>query len=68
MRAKHGAPKANVATAHKLARLIYFMLKNQAEYHDPGFAEFEKQHRERAIHNLKRKAAKLGLNVVPGTV
>ena len=52
----------------KLARLIYFMLKNQAEYQDPGFAEFEKQHRERAIHNLKRKAAKLGLKVVPGTV
>lgn len=27
MRAKHGGLKANVAAAHKLARIVYFMLK-----------------------------------------
>lgn len=64
MRARHGAPKANVATAHKLARIIYFMLREQREYNDPGLEYYEQQYRERAIRNLQRKAAKLGMKVV----
>ena len=64
MRAKHGAPKAITATAHKVARLIYFMLKKQVAYNDPGAEYYEKQYRERTIINLKRKAKKLGLEVI----
>ena len=36
MKARLGAPKAITATAHKLARLIYSMLKNGTEYTDLG--------------------------------
>ncbi len=35
IRSRLGAPKAITATAHKLARIIYSMLKIQTEYIDP---------------------------------
>jgi transposase len=65
MRAKHGPAKANVATAHKLARIVYHMLKYRKAYVDPGEAHYEQQHRERTIRNLERRAAKLGLQLLP---
>jgi transposase len=65
MRAKHGPAKANVATAHKLARIIYYMLKNRQAYVDPGESRYEEQYRERAIRKLKRKAESLGLELMP---
>jgi transposase len=65
MRAKHGPAKATTATAHKLARIVYAMLKNRTAYTDPGVTYYEQQHRDRAIRNLKRKAAALGLDLVP---
>jgi transposase len=67
MRAKLGPPGAITATAHKLARIIYTMLKNQTEYRDPGQGYYEQQYRERTIRNLNRKAKKLGLKLVPVT-
>jgi transposase len=65
LRAKHGAPKAITATAHKLVRIVYFMLKNREPYHDPGSDYYEAQHRDRAIRNLRRKASKLGYILEP---
>jgi transposase len=67
MRAKLGKPEAVTATAHKLARIIYAMLKNQTEYIDPGEAHYEEQARQHAIKSLKRKAAKLGFELVSNT-
>jgi hypothetical protein len=64
MRAKLGSPEAVTATAHKLARIIYAMLKNQTEYQDPGEGYYEEQSRQRAIKNLKRKANRLGLQLM----
>lgn len=64
MRARLGKPEAVTATAHKLARIIYAMLKNQTEYQDPGEGYYEGQARQRAINNLKRKAKKLGFELV----
>jgi len=34
--AKYGAPLANIATAHKLVRIVYAMLKYHTKHHDPG--------------------------------
>lgn len=65
LKAKHGAAKATVATAHKLARIIYHMLKYQQPYVDPGEAQYEQQYRERTIRNLRRKAARLGFELAP---
>jgi transposase len=65
IRARHGAPKAITATAHKLARIVYFMLKNRQPYHDPGADYYEEQYRIRTIRNLQRKASKLGMRLEP---
>jgi transposase len=65
MRAIHGGPKAIVATANKIARIVYHLIKDHKEYVDPGAAYYEEKYRERAIANLKRKAAKFGMQVVP---
>lgn len=69
MRAKHGAAKAIVATAHKLARTVYFMLKYRQDYRDPGADYYEERYRDRQLRNLKRKAAELGfaLQLRPAT-
>lgn len=65
MKSRHGPAKATTATAHKLARMVYFMLKNRTDYVDPGVTYYEQQYRDRTIRNLKRKAASLGMELVP---
>ena len=66
-KAQLGAPKAITATAHKLARIIYSMLKYGQKYVDAGAAYYEEQHRQRALRNAKRRAAHLGYKLVPVT-
>lgn len=58
-------PRANTAAAHKLARLIYLMLTKGQSYVDQGEAKFEERHRERVLISLRRKAATMGLELVP---
>ncbi len=64
MKARLGAPKAITATAHKLARLIYSMLKNGTEYVNLGQDYYEKCYRKRVFDNLKRKAHQLGYKLI----
>jgi transposase len=63
IKARSDAPTAITATAHKIARIIYSMLKNQTEYVDPGAHFYDQQYRQRALKNLQRKAKKLGFSV-----
>lgn len=65
MRAKHGSPKAITATAHKIARTVYHLLKYRDQYIDPGQDYYEQKYRERVIKNLQRKAQELGMQLVP---
>lgn len=65
MRAKHGPQKANVAAAHKLARIIYFMLKNKTPFQDLGADHYEQQQRQRQIRNLQQQATRLGFSLEP---
>ena len=58
------APKAITATAHKLARIIYSMLKNGQEYVDAGAKYCERQYRHRALRNTSRRTAQLGCRLV----
>lgn len=64
---RHGAPAAITATAHKLARIIYFMLKYRKPYHDLGVDFYEQQNRSRILRNLNRHAARLGFHLEPAT-
>jgi transposase len=65
MRARLGPPAAITATAHKLARIIYFMLKQRMPYHDFGTEAYEQQFRARVLRNLSRQAAKMGFRLEP---
>jgi transposase len=58
-------PRANTATAHKLARMVYFMLTRGEAFVDQGQQHYEEQQRQRSIAALKRRAAALGFHVNP---
>jgi transposase len=65
MRSKLGAPKAITATAHKLARLFYSMLKSKKSFADIGQDAYERAYQERRIKGLAKAAELLGLRLVP---
>lgn len=65
IRAKSGAPKAITATAHKLARIVYHMLKYRQPYEHFSSTHYEQQYRQRALRSLRAKAARLGFNLQP---
>jgi transposase len=56
-RAKLGAKGAVVATAHKMARIIYAMLLTKKPYNDLRLVEDSAQLRERQIQKYEKKLA-----------
>ena len=60
-----GSPKAITATAHKLARIIYSMLRYGQAYVDAGAEYYERRYHQRALRTAKRRAAQLGYQLVP---
>ena len=60
-------PRANTATAHKLARMVYFMLTRGEDFVDKGQQHYEDQQRQRSIAALKRRATELGFQLNPTT-
>ena len=63
-RTKLGAPKAFTAMAHKLARIVYRMLRYGEDYVDRGAALYEEQFRLRQTCSLQQKAAQFGFQLV----
>jgi len=63
-RSKLGAPKAITAMAHKLAVLVYRMLRWGHEYVDKGLQYYEEHHRHQQIRLLQKRAAALGFLIV----
>lgn len=63
LRTKLGAPKAITAMAHRLARLVYRMLKFGQQYVDKGAEYYEHRYRRQQIEFLKKKASKLGFQI-----
>ena len=59
-----GAPKATTATAHKLACLVYNMLKHGTEYVDQGQQYYEDRYQQRVLSNLSRRAQALGYRLI----
>ena len=58
-------PSANTAVAHKLARMVYFMLTRGEDFVDKGQQHYEEQQRQRNVAALKRRAAALGFELNP---
>lgn len=60
---RSGRAKAVTATAHKLGRLVYALLKHGEKYVAVGQEQYEEAHQARQLRALKRKAAELGYEV-----
>jgi transposase len=60
-----GMPKAITATAHRIARMVYFMLKYGTDYVMRSQEHYEAEHQKRLITNLTRRAKSLGFSLVP---
>jgi transposase len=50
--------------AHRLARLVYRMLKYGQRYVDKGTDYYEQRYRNQQLHLLRKNAAKLGLQIM----
>ena len=64
MKARLGPAKAITTTAHKLARLIYRMLRFGTTYVDRGQQYYELRYRDLIVRNLSRRARELGYKLV----
>jgi transposase len=64
MRSRLGPASAIVATAHKLARIVYHMLKHRTPYRDVTPEVYTQRARAREIAAMRKKAARLGLTLV----
>ena len=63
LRAGKGASQAIVALAHKLACIVYHMLKNKESYRRASAADYDKANLDRERKSIERRAAKLGLKL-----
>jgi len=66
--ARMDKPRANTAAAHKLARMVYFMLTRGEDFVDQGQQRYEEQQRQRSLAALRRRAASLGFTLTPTTI
>jgi transposase len=64
MRYRLGPAKAVTAVAHKLARIIYVLVTTRQPYDESIFAEYERDHLERAARRLRRQAEAMGFQLV----
>jgi len=56
-----------VTTAHKIAQVVYHMLKFIVDYQAVSAQEYDQRFREREIRYFQRKAAKFGFTLSPST-
>lgn len=59
-----GAPKAITATAHKLACVIYHMLKYQEDFMPLDVAVYEMKAHDRRVRHLRKQVEELGYELV----
>lgn len=63
MKVRMGSVEAITATAHKMARSIYYMMKERQDYVDLGDNYYDQLHKEKTLRYLKKKAASLGFTL-----
>lgn len=62
---REGFAVAVKATAAKLARIVYAMIKNQTEYNPPEVNYYEQRYRSNLVKALEKRAQTLGFTLVP---
>jgi transposase len=65
MRARLGPPQATVATAQKIARVVYHLLTDREPCNAESAAAYEHQRRERERNHLTRRTSQLGDRLTP---
>lgn len=65
MRARFGPTAANVAAAHKLARIIYRLITTKEPYDETMFDNASERFQEKRLRNLRKQASLLGYNLAP---
>ena len=60
IRSRSGAKEAIVATAHKIARTFYFMLKQGQPFNQPDLQTYLQIQHDKEVQRLQARAAKLG--------
>ena len=60
-----GVAKAITAAAHKLAVILYNMLKTNTEYMESGAQYYEEQYKDRCVRSLKKRAKQFGFILMP---
>jgi transposase len=63
MKARLGPVEAITATAHKMARAIYFMMLRKADFVDAGADYYDRINEVKALKFLKKRAAALGYSL-----
>lgn len=64
-RAQLGTAEAITATAHKLARIFYTVLRTHTPYADLGVDHYDRTYRAKVVLTLSRRAAALGYSLQP---
>jgi transposase len=64
MRARLGPAGANTATAHKLATVIYHLLKYKENYIDVDCLAYELKYHQKRLSRLQKQAEELGYEMV----
>lgn len=60
MKARMGAVEAITATAHKMARVLYTMVKNKTTYTELGGDFYDQQAKQKTLKYLRKRAEGLG--------
>jgi transposase len=63
MKSRLGAPAAVTATAHKLARLVYYALRHGMPYVKKSQEDYEAAMRAKQVAAVRKKARQLGLEI-----
>jgi transposase len=67
IRARGGEAKAVTATAHKLAKIYYRLLKYGEEYLEAGEKSYEERYQQQRVKTLQKQAALMGFVLVAAT-
>jgi transposase len=65
MKAKLGPKAAITATAHRIARIFYAMIRHQVEYDETFWQQQDQRRLRRLEEKVKRQAHQLGYQLVP---
>lgn len=67
MRARKGPQIANMATARKIAIILYNMMSKKVEFQPSSTEEYQQKRTQRQLQKIRRAARSLGLELVEAT-